>query len=80
VILDGPNNTGINDLVKTAARNDKQLIAYVSLVGAEEVAEKGMLHAQRQHFPLNHRALNVVVFQHHVFSILARNSKFVGYR
>ncbi len=42
--------------------------AYISLVGAEEVAEEGVLHPQGQHLSLNHRALDVVVLQHHVLS------------
>jgi hypothetical protein len=36
------------------------------------VAEEGMLDAQRQHFPLNHCAFNVVVFQHHVLPVFWR--------
>ena len=50
--------------------------AYISLVGAEEVAEEGVLHPQRQHLPLNHCALNVVILQHHVFSARVSPSTF----
>ena len=40
---------------------------HVGLEGAEEVAEEGVLHAQRQNLPLNHRALDVIVLQNRIF-------------
>ena len=43
--------------------------SYVSLVGAEEVAEEGVLHPECQHLPLNHCALNVVILQHNILPV-----------
>ena len=40
---------------------------HVGLEGAEEVAEEGVFHAQRQNLPLNHRALDVIVLQNRIF-------------
>ena len=39
---------------------------YVCLEGAEEVAEEGVLASEREHLPLDHGALDVVVLQDHV--------------
>ncbi len=39
---------------------------YRRLEGAEQVTDEGMFAPQRQHFSLNHGALDVVIFQHHV--------------
>jgi len=39
----------------------------LGLEGAEQVAEVGVLRAQREHLPLDQRALHVVVLQHDVF-------------
>ena len=40
---------------------------HVGLEGAEEVTKEGVLHAQRQNLPLNHRALDVIVLQNRIF-------------
>jgi hypothetical protein len=37
------------------------------LESAEQVAQIGMFSTERQDLPLNHSALDIIVFEHHVF-------------
>ena len=50
-----------------ANRIREKTVAYVCLEGAEEVTEEGVLHPQGENFPLDHRALDVIVLQHCIF-------------
>ena len=43
-------------------------VTHVRLKCAEEVTQKRMLDPERQHFPLNHGALDIIVLQHGVLA------------